>query len=201
MWETLSGYITGTFLVALFHGVAMGLTLYVVGVPLVAPLAVLVFLGSFIPIVGVVVFGGLAVLVSLVANGATAGIIVLIALLVENQIESHVLQPFVVGRHVRLHPMAIALTLGAGAIVAGLPGAIFGVPLVASVNAAMRRDPSTSAPREHGGSCAGAACRPGADGRATDPRVDQSSMSWRLSTLPVALRGRSARNSSERGTL
>jgi predicted PurR-regulated permease PerM len=102
----------------------------------VAPLAVLVFIGGFIPLIGAVVFGGLAVLVTLVTNGATAAVVVLVVLVVENQIEGHVLQPFVVGRHVSLHPMAIALTLASGAVLAGLPGAIFGVPLVAALNAA-----------------------------------------------------------------
>ncbi len=138
MWETVSGYVSGTFLVAVFHGVAMGLTLVLVGVPLVAPLAVLIFLGAFIPLIGAIVFGGLAVLVTLVTNGLTAGLIVLIVLLVENQVEGHVLQPFVVGRHVNLHPMAIAFVLTSGAILAGLPGAIFGVPLVAALNAATK---------------------------------------------------------------
>jgi len=138
VWKTISGYITGTFAVATFHGLVMGITLWIVGVPLVAPLAVLVFLGSFIPIIGVVVFGGLAVLVTLVAKGAGAAIVVLVVLVIEHQIESHVLQPLVVGRYVRLHPMAIALTLAAGALIAGIPGAIFGVPIVASINAAWK---------------------------------------------------------------
>jgi predicted PurR-regulated permease PerM len=136
MWRTLSGYVTGTFLVALFHGAVMGITLAVLGVSLVAPLAVLVFIGGFIPLIGAVVFGGLAVLVTLVTNGPTAALVVLIVLVVGNQIEGHVLQPFVVGRHVSLHPMAIAVTLTSGAVLAGLPGAIFAVPLVAAANAA-----------------------------------------------------------------
>jgi predicted PurR-regulated permease PerM len=138
MWHTLAGYIQGTFSVAAFHGIAMGTTLAIVGVPLVAPLAVLVFLGSFIPLIGAVVFGGLAVLVTLVAKGATAAIVVLVVLVIENQVEAHVLQPFVVGRSVRLHPMAIALVLGGGTVLEGIPGAIFAVPIVASINAAVR---------------------------------------------------------------
>lgn len=138
MWATVSGYISGTFLVAIFHGTVMGIVLYVVGVPLVAPLAVLIFIGSFIPLIGAVVFGGLAVLVTLVANGVTAAVVVLIVLLIDNQVESHVLQPFVVGKHVSLHPMAIALVLASGAVLAGLPGAIFAVPIVAALNAAAK---------------------------------------------------------------
>jgi predicted PurR-regulated permease PerM len=138
VWKTISGYVTGTFTVASFHGIVMGITLWIVGVPLVAPLAVLVFFGSFIPLIGVVVFGGLAVLVTLVAKGVTAAIVVLVVLVVQNQFEGHVLQPLVVGRYVRLHPLVIAITLAAGALLAGLPGAIFGVPIVASIAAAMR---------------------------------------------------------------
>jgi predicted PurR-regulated permease PerM len=138
VWFTLSRYVAGTFTVATFHGIVMGITLWIVGVPLVAPLAVLVFLGGFIPLIGVVIFGGLAVLVTLVAKGVTAAIVVLVVLVVEHQIEGHLLQPLIVGRYVRLHPMAIALALAAGALVAGLPGAIFGVPLVASINAAAK---------------------------------------------------------------
>lgn len=136
MWRTLSGYIRGTSTVAVVHAVAIGVTLWIVGVPLVAPLVLLVFIGSFIPLIGIIVAGALCVLVTLVAKGLGAAIVVLIVLLVEHQLEAHVLQPFVVGRHVRLHPMAIALTLAAGALIAGLPGAIFGVPFVASLNAA-----------------------------------------------------------------
>ena len=137
MWDTVSGYITGTFLVASFHGIVIGVTLALVGAPLVAPLAVLVFVGAFIPLIGAIVFGGLAVLVTLVADSPTAAVVVLIVLVVGNQIESHVLQPFVVGRHVSLHPMGIALTLATGALLGGLPGAIFAVPMVAAVNAAV----------------------------------------------------------------
>lgn len=137
MWSTVSGYVTGTFVVATFHGLAIGITLAVVGVPLVAPLAVLVFIGAFIPLIGAIVFGGLAVLVTLVTDSPSAAAIVLVVLVVGSQIESHVLQPFVVGRHVSLHPMGMAITLATGAVLGGLPGAIFAVPLVAALNAAV----------------------------------------------------------------
>ena len=137
MWHTVSGYVTGTFLVATFHGVVIGVTLAVVGAPLVAPLALLVFIGAFIPLIGAIIFGGLAVLVTLVADSPGAAVAVLIVLVVANQVEGHVLQPFVVGRHVSLHPMGIAITLAVGAVLGGLPGAIFAVPLVAAVNAAV----------------------------------------------------------------
>lgn len=163
MWTTLSGYIRGTFIVAVVHAVAIGVTLYIVGVPLVAPLAVIVFVFSFIPLIGIIIAGTLVVLVTLVSQGVGAAIVVLVVLIVEHQLEGHVLQPFIVGRHVRLHPMAIALTLASGAVIAGLPGAIFGVPFVASLNAAFgvirRRPPGAEDEPDHGPSRLGIALR------------------------------------------
>lgn len=138
VWRTLIGYVGGTFLVAVFHALALGIALGVTRVQLVAPLVLLIFIGSFIPIIGMPIFGGLAVLVALISQGGVVAVIILIVLVVDNQIEAHLLQPLVVGRYVHLHPIVIAIVLTGGAVFAGLPGAIFGVPAVASVNAAVR---------------------------------------------------------------
>jgi predicted PurR-regulated permease PerM len=60
-------------------------------------------------------------------------VILVAVFLAENQIESHLLQPLVVGRIVRLHPLAIILALAVGGIVAGIPGAIVAVPMTAVI--------------------------------------------------------------------
>jgi len=137
-WERISGYVRGTFLVACFHGIVIGVSLAAMGVPLVAPLALLVFLGSFIPIVGVVIFGGLAVLVTFGTKGLVLALVLLGILLVANQIESHVLQPFLVGRYVHLHPLAVALAITAGSVLGGIVGAILAVPVVSAADAVIR---------------------------------------------------------------
>lgn len=131
-WRRVSGFVRGTFLIAVFHGIVIGFTLELLGTPLAVPLGLLVFVGSFIPIVGAVVFGGLAVLVTLVTNGLIPGAIILVVLVVENQAEAHLLQPFLVGRYVHLHPVAVAVSIGGGGLLAGLAGAIVAVPLVAA---------------------------------------------------------------------
>ena len=114
-FRVLSGWVMGTAAIACIHGVVIGTVLWLLGTPLVIPLAVLVFVGSFIPVVGAFLFGGVAVLVTLVTQGWVAALILLMVLLVENQVEAHLLQPFIVGRAVRLHPVAIVLVLaGAG---------------------------------------------------------------------------------------
>ena len=135
-WTTLSGYIRGSVIIATIHGLAMGITLSILGVPLVAPLTLLVFITSFVPLVGVLVGGGLAVFVTMGTQGVTAGIILLAVLIVEHQAEGHLLQPIIMGRYVQLHPLAIALALTIGTILEGVVGAIVAVPLVAMFHAA-----------------------------------------------------------------
>ncbi|HWE54952.1 MAG TPA: AI-2E family transporter [Acidimicrobiales bacterium] len=137
-WHTVSYYIRGTLIVALFHGLVVAVTLTILGVPLAFPLAVLVALGSLVPLIGAVVTGVLAVAVAGLSQGLVAAIVMTAVLLLDNQIEAHVLQPFVVGRYVRIHPLAVVLSLAAGGILFGLVGAILAVPVVACVNSAIR---------------------------------------------------------------
>jgi predicted PurR-regulated permease PerM len=133
-WQTLTGYIRGTVLVALVDAVFIGLGLLVVGVPLVAPLAVLTFFGAFIPIAGATLAGIAAVLVALVSKGFVAALVITGVVLVVQQVEGHVLQPLVLGKSTRLHPLAIVLSITAGATLAGVPGAVVAVPVVAVLN-------------------------------------------------------------------
>jgi predicted PurR-regulated permease PerM len=135
-WHTLSGYIRGSVVIATIHGAVIAISLYILGVPLVAPLALLVFVTSFIPLVGVLVGGGLSVFVTLGTHGLTSGIVLLVILVIEHQLEGHLLQPFIMGRYVSIHPLGIALALTAGGVLQGIVGAIIAVPLVAMVHAA-----------------------------------------------------------------
>lgn len=137
-WSTLCHYVRGTMVVAIYHGVVVSIVLLVLGVPLVLPLSVVVGLGSFVPLIGAIVFGALAVAVAGISQGLVAAIIVTAVLIIDNQVEAHVLQPFVVGRYVRIHPLAVVLALAAGALLLNVFGAIIAVPLVACINAAVR---------------------------------------------------------------
>jgi predicted PurR-regulated permease PerM len=150
-WSTIGYYIRGTLMVATFHGVVVAITLTVLGVPLSFPLAVLVGLGAFVPLVGAIVTGVLAVAVAGLAKGLIAAIVMTAVLLLDNQIEAHFLQPFVIGRYVRVHPLAVVLSLAAGGILFGIVGAVVAVPVVATANSATRaalhyREQSVSEP-------------------------------------------------------
>lgn len=137
-WVTLSHYVRGTLVVAVFHGVVMAIALTLLGVPLAFPLAVVIGLGSFVPLVGAIVTGILAVGVAGLSKGLVAAIIVVAVLLVDGQIEGHVLQPFVVGRFVRVHPLGVVLALTVGGLLFGIFGAIIAVPVAACLNTGIK---------------------------------------------------------------
>jgi predicted PurR-regulated permease PerM len=132
-WRALVNYVRGTVVVAAIHALFLGLALWLLGVPLLVPLIVLVFIAAFVPIIGILAVGALAILIALATKGWVAAVILLAVLIVENQIEGHLLQPLVVGRIVKLHPLAIILVLAVGAVIAGIPGAIVAVPFAAVI--------------------------------------------------------------------
>jgi putative heme transporter len=137
-FQSLIGYVRATFLVALVDAVGIGTGLAIMGVPLALPLASLVFLGAFIPLVGAVVAGFLAVVVALLAKGLVYALITLGLIIAVQQLEGHVLQPLVMGRAVSVHPLAVVLAIAAGAVLAGIVGALLAVPTVAFLNNAIR---------------------------------------------------------------
>lgn len=135
-WKTLISYVRGTGLVAFIDAVSIGIGLLILGVPLALPLTALIFLGAFIPIVGSFLSGLIAVLVALVANGLLNALLVLGLCILVMQVEGHILQPLLLGRAVKVHPVAVILAIAAGLLVAGIVGALIAVPLVASLNVA-----------------------------------------------------------------
>jgi predicted PurR-regulated permease PerM len=137
-WQAVVYYVRGTSAVAAIHAVVMGITLTIIGAPLVVPLALFMFLAAFVPLVGVLVAGAVALLVVLATKGWIAAIIVLIVMVVMNQLEGHLLQPQVVGKMVRLHPLAVILVLAVGGVVAGIAGAVVAVPITAAITRAAR---------------------------------------------------------------
>jgi predicted PurR-regulated permease PerM len=133
-WRTLTAYVHGTVVIAFIDALCIGLGIFVLGVPLALPLAVAVFLGAFVPLVGAVASGALAVVVAFVTEGVFTALLVLAIVLGVQQLEGHILQPFILGRAVRVHPLGIIFSVAAGGLVAGIGGAVVAVPLVAVLN-------------------------------------------------------------------
>lgn len=143
-YGALGSYLRGIATVALAEAVMVALALSLLGVPLALPLAVLTFVGAFIPVVGAVLVGGLAMLVALVAGGLTTALLVGAVYVVIQQVESNVLHPVVVGRAVEIHPVALLLAVTTGGVLAGIVGALIAGPLLAAAHAAMPDQPSAT---------------------------------------------------------
>ncbi|MCP2030302.1 putative PurR-regulated permease PerM [Okibacterium sp. HSC-33S16] len=137
-WSTLTNYARTQILVASIDALGIGLGAAILGVPLAIPIAVLVFLGSFVPIVGAVVTGTIAAFIALVYNGWVIALIMVGVVLFVQQLEGHVLQPLLMGAAVKVHPLAVVLVVAAGSMVAGIPGALFAVPVAAMINVMTR---------------------------------------------------------------
>lgn len=150
-WSTLTSYVRGTVIVAFIDAVGIGIGIAILGVPLAVPLAVLVFLSAFVPIVGATVSGALAVVVAFVTNGPVTALLVLGVVLLVQQIEGNILQPLILGRLVRVHPLAVVLAVTGGSLLAGIPGAVVAVPLVAVSNTVVSYLRGYAGQHGHGG--------------------------------------------------
>ena len=134
-WTSLTQFVRATVIVAFVDAVGIMIVAAILDVPFVFAIGVLVFLGGFIPLVGATISGSVAVLVALVDEGAIVALIMLGGVIAVQQLEAHVLQPFLLGRMVSIHPLAIIVSIASGAYFAGIAGALVAVPLVASLNA------------------------------------------------------------------
>lgn len=130
-WQTFEGYTKGTILVSVSNAVLVTLALWALRVPLALPLGLLVFLASFIPLVGGVFSVAIAAVVAFAFRGPAIALIVVILIPIIGQIEGHVLQPLIMSRSVRLHPVVVVLAVVCGGFVGGLLGAVLSVPVIA----------------------------------------------------------------------
>jgi len=133
-WAVLTSYVRATVVIAAVDALGIAIVALILGLPLVVPLAVLVFLGAFIPVVGATISGIAAVAVALVSEGPVQALIMLGGVIGVQQLEGHVLQPFLMGRLVRVHPVAVVVVIAIGGLVAGIFGALIAVPLTAIIN-------------------------------------------------------------------
>jgi len=134
-WISLTQFVRATVIVAAVDALGIMIGAAILQVPFVLAIGVLVFLGGFVPLIGATVAGVVAILVALVDQGPITALIMLAVVIGVQQLEGHVLQPFLMGRWVSVHPLAVIIAIGGGVIVGGVAGALVAVPLAATVNA------------------------------------------------------------------
>lgn len=137
-WVTVTHYVRIQIFVAFVDAVLIGLGAWALHVPLPLAIGVLVFLASFVPFFGAIVSGAVAVLLALVYNDIWNALFMLIIVIAAQQLEGHVLQPLVMGSAVSVHPLGVVVAVTSATVIAGIPGAVFAVPLVAAVNTVVK---------------------------------------------------------------
>lgn len=145
-WISLTQFVRATVIVAAVDSIGIMIGAAILQVPFVLAIGVLVFLGAFVPMVGATVAGTVAVLVALVDQGPITALLMLGVVILVQQIEGHILQPFLMGRWVSVHPLGVIVAIGCGVIVAGIAGALVAVPIAASLNAVIQHLAANTAP-------------------------------------------------------
>ena len=134
-WGALSGFLRGAAAIGVVEAIIIGLTLWLVGGSLVAPVMVLTFLAAFFPVVGAVVAGIVATLVALVTGGPGDALVVGIVCILVQQFDNDLLAPLIYGRFIHLHPVVVLVTITAGGTLGGIAGAFLAVPVAAVIAA------------------------------------------------------------------
>ncbi len=137
-WISLTRFVRATVLVAMADSIGIMIGAAILQVPFVLAIGVLVFLGAFVPMIGATIAGSVAVLVALVSQGPWTALFMLGVVILVQQIEGHVLQPFLMGSFVSVHPLGVIVAIGCGVLVAGIVGALIAVPLAAAGNAVVQ---------------------------------------------------------------
>lgn len=148
-WISLTQFVRATVLVALADAIGVMIVAAILGVPFVLAIGVLVFLGAFVPMVGATVAGSVAILVALVDQGPITALLMLGGVILVQQIEGHILQPFLMGRFVSVHPLGVIVAIGCGVLVAGIAGALIAVPLAAAGNSVVNHLARETKPEDY----------------------------------------------------
>jgi predicted PurR-regulated permease PerM len=133
MMGALRGYFAGVTVVAAFSAVIVGVGALIIGVPLAGTIAVVTFLGGYIPYIGAWTAGAFAVLIALGGSGTDAAIAMAIVALLANGVLQQLIQPLAMGAALGIHPLAVLiLTIGGGALF-GMIGLVLAAPLASAI--------------------------------------------------------------------
>lgn len=137
VWQTLTGFVIGQTAIAATDASLITLGALVLGVPEPAAIFMLTLFGGYIPYIGAILSGTVAVLLALADGGISGGVAMALVVLAVQVFEGNVLQPWIQGRAVRLHPLVVALAVVGGGALAGILGVFLAVPITAAAVVAL----------------------------------------------------------------
>jgi predicted PurR-regulated permease PerM len=135
--RAVAGYVAGNVLTSMIAGIMIGATLALLGVPFAVVLAVWVALVDLVPLVGGLLAGIPTVIVAFL-HSPFAGVVSLLVFVIYQQIENHLLNPLIMAKTVKLNPLWILLAVLVGAQLAGVTGALIGIPIASALQVVSR---------------------------------------------------------------
>jgi len=133
VYRSVGGYVVGNLLISVVAGLSTWIVLTILGVPFAVPLAVLMAFLDLIPLVGATIAGILIGIVAAIHNFPGDLIVWAIYLIVYQQIENNVVQPFVYRKTVQLHPLVVIVAVLIGASLMGILGALVAIPVAGAI--------------------------------------------------------------------
>jgi predicted PurR-regulated permease PerM len=133
----VGGYVAGNLLISVVAGMVTTLILLATGVPFAVPLGLVVAIFDLIPLVGATI-GAVVVAAVALTQGVPTMAIVVAGMILYQQVENHTLQPLIYHRTVQLSPLAIAVSVAAGAELGGVIGALLGIPAAGAIKVVTR---------------------------------------------------------------
>ncbi len=138
IYKSTAGYVAGALTITSINGILTFIILTILDVPFAVPLAVLMSFFGLIPLVGATIGGVIILIVTLFTDFPQATIIYGTFLLLYQQLENNVLQPFIFKRTVNVHPLAVIVAILAGSSVLGIVGALVAIPVAAAIQITLR---------------------------------------------------------------
>ena len=138
IYKSTSGYVAGALTITSINGILTFIVLTLLGVPFAVPLAVMMAFFGLIPLIGATIGGVLILIVTLFTDFPSATIIYGIFLLVYQQVENNVLQPFIFKKTVNVPPLTVIIAILAGSSLLGVVGALVAIPIAAALQIVCR---------------------------------------------------------------
>jgi predicted PurR-regulated permease PerM len=130
--RAFAGFLRGQVIIALAGGLGTGLIMSLLHVDYALLCSVVASVMLLIPFLGPVIAVWLPITIALLTNSEAIWAL-LVALLALQQVLFQLISPRIFSTQVGMHPLAVFFAVLAGARVAGIWGAVFGVPVVAVV--------------------------------------------------------------------
>ena len=136
--RSIGGYVLGNLAISVIAGATVGISLWILGVPYAAALAVFMGVCDLVPLVGATVGALAAIGVAFAAQGVTAGIVMIVVNVVYQQFENHILQPIVYRKTVQLSAFLVLVAVLVGGELMGVLGALVAIPIAGSIQLVVR---------------------------------------------------------------